>query len=115
MSRRFNFPRFPGTLPYRVDYVDESLSLDVHECKLMSKQIRLSAFFGQQHKEETAEMSTEHDEAEPENDQWSEPKSKLLKCNCQQSWLEKYKQLKFNPPKGMFCLLCQKSNLISIS
>ena len=38
----------------------------------MSKQIRVSAFFGQQHKEETAEMSTEHDEAEPENDQSSE-------------------------------------------
>ncbi|KAM7425065.1 hypothetical protein ABFA07_023462 [Porites harrisoni] len=45
-------------------------------------------------------MSTEHDEAEPENDQSSEPKSKLFKCNFQQSWLEKYKQLKFNPPKG---------------
>ena len=45
----------------------------------MSKQIKFSAFFGQQHKEETAEMSTEHDEAEPENDQSSEPKSKLLK------------------------------------
>ena len=29
-------------------------------------------FFGQQHKDETAEMSTEHDEAEPENDQLSE-------------------------------------------
>ena len=57
----------------------------------MPKQIRLSAFFGQQHKEETAEMSTEHDEAEPENDQWREPKSKLFKCNPQQSWLEKYK------------------------
>ena len=52
----------------------------------MSKQIRLSAFFGQQHKEETAEMSTERDEAEPENDQSSEPKMKLLKCNFQQSW-----------------------------
>ena len=36
-------------------------------------------------------MSTEHDEAEPENDQSSEPKPKLLKCNFQQSWLEKYK------------------------
>ena len=52
----------------------------------MSKQIRPSAFFGQQHKEETAEMSTEHDEAECENDQSSEPKSKLLKCNFQKSW-----------------------------
>ena len=57
----------------------------------MSNQIRLSAFFGQQHKEKTVEMSTEHDEAEPENDQSSEPKLKLLKCNLQQSWLEKYK------------------------
>ena len=57
----------------------------------MSKQIRLSAFFGQQHKEETAEMSTERDEAEPENDQSScEPKMKLLKCNFQHSWLKKY-------------------------
>ena len=62
-----------------MEYVDESLSLDVRECKLMSKQIRLSAFFGQQHKEETAEMSTEHVEAEPENDQLSEPKLNLLK------------------------------------
>ena len=33
----------------------------------------------------------EHDEAEPENDQPRELKSKLLKCNFQQSWLEKYK------------------------
>ena len=74
-----------------IDYVDESPSLDVRECKLMSKQIRLSAFFGQQHKEETAEMCTEHEEAEPEHDQSSEPKLKLLKCNFQQSWLEKYK------------------------
>ena len=45
----------------------------------------------QQSKEETAEMSTEHDEAEPEKDQSSEPKSKLFKGNPQQSWLEKYK------------------------
>ena len=45
----------------------------------------------QQSKEETAEISTEHDEAEPENDQSSEPKSKLFKGNPQQSWLEKYK------------------------
>ena len=76
-----------------VDYVDESLSLDVHEYKLMSKQIRLSAFFGQQLKEETAEMSTEHDEAECENDQSSEPKSKLLKCNFQQSWQAREEQI----------------------
>ena len=53
----------------------------MHEYKLMSKQIRLSAVFGQQHKEETAEMSTEHDEAECENDQSSEPKSKLLRAD----------------------------------
>ena len=45
----------------------------------------------QQSKEETAEISTAHDEAEPENDQSQEPKSKLFKCNPQQSWLEKYK------------------------
>ena len=30
-------------------------------------------------------MSTQHDEAECENDQSSEQKSKLLKCNFQQS------------------------------
>ena len=54
----------------------------------MSKQIRL---WGRQHKEETAEMSMEHDEAEHENDQSSEPKLKLFKGNPQQSWLEKYK------------------------
>ena len=57
----------------------------------MSKQLRLLVFFGQQHEDETAEMSTEHDEAEPENDQSSKPKSKLFKCNFQQSWLEKCK------------------------
>ena len=79
------------------------------------KTIKAFSIFGQQHEDETAEMSTEHDEAEPENEQPSEPKSKLLKCNFQQSWLEKYKQLKFNPAKGMFCLLCQKSTFISIS
>ena len=75
----------------------------------MSKQRRLSAFFGQQHKEKTAETSTANDEAVPENDQSSEPKLKLSKRNFQQSWLEKYKWLKFDPPKGMFCSLCQKS------
>ena len=46
---------------------------------MTSKQRRVSAFFGQQHKEETAEMSTANDEGEPENDQSSEPKSKLSK------------------------------------
>ena len=48
-------------------------------------------FLVQQSREEIAEMSTEHDETEPENDQSSELKSKLFKCNFQQSWLEKYK------------------------
>ena len=48
-------------------------------------------FLVQQSREEIAEMSTEHDEAEPENDQSSELKLKLFKCNFQQSWLEKYK------------------------
>ena len=75
----------------------------------MSKQRRLSAFFGQQHKEKTAETSTANDEAVPENDQSSEQKSNLPKQNFQQSWLKKYKWLKFDPPKGMFCSLCQKS------
>ena len=45
----------------------------------MSKQIRFSAFFGQEHKEETVEMSIVNVEAEPENDQSSESKSKLPK------------------------------------
>ena len=57
----------------------ESPSLDVCECKKISKQRRLSAFFGQQHKEETAEMSMANDEAEPENDRLSVTKSKLPK------------------------------------
>ena len=64
----------------------------------MSKQIRFSAFLGgQEHKEETAEMSTVIVEAEPENDQSSESKSKLPKRNFQQSWLGKSKSLKFDP------------------
>ena len=53
----------------------ESQTLDVRECKVISKQRRLSAFFGQHHKIQTAETSTVNDEAEPENDQLSEPKS----------------------------------------
>ena len=61
-------------------------------------------------------MSTEHDEAEPENDQSSEPKSKLLKCNFQQSWLEKYKIIaEVQSTKGYVLFALQKSNLISIS
>ena len=79
---------------YRSTCLIESPSLNVCECKVVSKQRRLSAFFGQQHKEETAETSMA---------------SKLPKWNFQQSWLEKYKWLKFDPPKGMLCLLCQKS------
>ena len=68
-------------LLYGVDYVDESFSLYVRECKLISKQILtwLSEFFGQPHKEENAEMSMEPDEAEPENDQSSEPKLELAR------------------------------------
>ena len=60
------------------------------------KQRRFSPFFGQQHKEETAEMSTVNDEAEPENDQSSELKSKLRKQNFQQRWLGKSNALKFD-------------------
>ena len=43
----------------------ESPSLDVPEGKVMLKQRRLSAFFGQQHKEETAQTFTANEEAEP--------------------------------------------------
>ena len=57
----------------------ESPSLDVCECKVMSKQRKLSAFFGQPHKEETAETSMANDEAEHENDRLSVTKSKLPK------------------------------------
>ena len=92
-----------------------------------------SIFWATTQKEETAEKSTANDEAEPENDQLSEPKLKLPKQNFQKNWLEKYKWLKlpkqnfqknwlekykwlkFDPPKGMFCLLGQKWNLKSIS
>ena len=82
----------------RSTFLIESPSLDVRECKVMSKQIRFSAFLGgQEHKEETAEMSTVIVEAEPENDQSSESKSKLPKRNFQQSWLGKSKSLKFDP------------------
>ena len=65
--------------------------LDVRECKVMSKQRKLSEFFGQQHRQETAE-------AEPQKGQSSESKSKLPKRNFQQSWLEKNKWLKFDVP-----------------
>ena len=74
-----------------------------------------SIFWATTQKEETAEKSTANDKAEPENGQLSEPKLKLPKQNFQKNWLEKYKWLKFDPPKGMFCLLGQKWNLKSIS
>ena len=54
-------------------------------------------------------MFTTNDEPVPENNQASELKSKLPKWTSQQSWLEKYKWLEFDPLKRMFCLLCQKS------
>ena len=50
-----------------------------------------------------------NNEAESKDDQSSVPKSKLSKWNFQQSWLEMYKWLKFDLPKGMFSLLRQKS------
>ena len=50
-----------------------------------------------------------NNEAESKDDQSSVPKSKLSKWNFQQSWLEMYKWPKFDLPKGMFSLLCQKS------
>ena len=46
-----------------------------------------------------------NNEAESKDDQSSVPKSKLSKWNFQQSWLEMYKWLKFDLPKGMFSLL----------
>ena len=82
------------------------MCVNAKRCK---KKRRLSAFFGQQHKEETAETSMANNEAESKDDQSSVPKSKLSKWNFQQSWLEMYKWLKFDLPKGMFSLLCQKS------
>ena len=82
---------------------------DLHECKVISKQRRLSAFFGQQHKEETAETSTANDEAEPENDQSSKPKLKLPKRNFKQSWPEKYK----SSIHQRVCSVCFAKNHIS--
>ena len=77
---------------------------DLHECKVISKQRRLSAFFGQQHKEETVETSTANDEAEPENDQSSKPKLKLTKRNFQQSWPEKYNKVRSTKVYVLFAL-----------
>ena len=87
----------------------------MRECKLMSKQIILSAFFGQQHKEETAEMSTEHDEAEPENDQSSEPKSKLLKVQLSTELAREVQTAEVQSTKGyaLFALPKIKSHINS--
>ena len=81
----------------------------------MSKQIKLSAFFGQQHKEETAEMSTEHDEAEPENDQSSEPKSKLLKVQLSKELAREVQTAEVQSTKGyaLFALPKIKSHINS--
>ena len=52
------------------------MCVNAKRCK---KKRRLSAFFGQQHKEETAETSMANNEAESKDDQSSVPKSKLSK------------------------------------
>ena len=90
----------------------ESPSLDVLECKVRSKQKRLSAFFVHHYTNKKLQKHPQQMMTELSID-W--PKMKLPKRTFQQSWLEKYKWLKFDPPKGMFCLLCQKANLKSIS
>ena len=90
----------------------ESPSLDVLECKVRSKQKRLSAFFVHHYTNKKLQKRPQQMMTELSID-W--PKMKLPKRTFQQSWLEKYKWLKFDPPKGMFCLLCQKANLKSIS
>lgn len=65
----------------------------------MSRQRKISAFFGQGQPENNAE-NTETDEAEPGKDQGSELKAKVAKRNFQDSCLEKYKWLKCDPAKG---------------
>ena len=65
----------------------------------MSKQRKISAFFGRGQPENNAE-NAEADEAERGKDQGSEPKAKVAKRNFQDTWLEKYKWLKYDPPKG---------------
>ena len=91
-----------------IDYVDESPSLDVRECKLMSKQIRLSAFSGQQHKEETAEMCTEHEEAEPEHDQMKWTKIEVVKVQLS---TELAREVQNNSRR--VCSVCFSKNQIS--
>ena len=66
----------------------------------MSKQRKISAFFGQGQPENNVE-NAETDETEPGKDQASEPKAKVVKRNFQDTWLEKYKWLKYDPPKGI--------------
>ena len=53
----------------------------------MSKQRKISAFFGQGQPENNVE-NAETDEAEPGKDQASEPKAKVAKRNFQDTWLE---------------------------
>ena len=81
----------------------------------MSKQIILSAFFGQQHKEETAEMSTEHDEAEPENDQSSEPKIEVVKVQLSTELAREVQTAEVQSTKGyaLFALPKIKSHINS--
>lgn len=59
----------------------------------MSKQRKISAFFGQGQPENKVE-NAETDEAETEKDQASELKAKVAKRNFKDTWLEKYKWLK---------------------
>ena len=73
-------------------------------------------FFGQGRSEnnaENTENNQETNEAEPGKDQSSEPKAKVAKRSFQDSWLEKYKWLKYDPPKGMFCSCCQQSEKLN--
>ena len=65
----------------------------------MSKQRKISAFFGRGQPENNAE-NAETDEAEPGKDQGSEPKAKVAKRNFQDTWLEKYKWLKYDQQKA---------------
>ena len=74
----------------------------------MSKQRKISALFGRGQPKNNAE-NAETNEAKPGKDQGSEPKAKVAKRNFQDTWLEKYKWLKYDPPKGMFFSCCQQS------
>ena len=76
----------------------------------MSKQRKISAFFGQGQPENKVE-NAETDEAEPEKDQASELKAKVAKRNFQDTWLKKYKWLKYDPPK--FCSVRVANNQVN--